>query len=410
MTNIKKYLVPFLIILVTLILAKIIFDNPPKSDRGRGPKGAQMSVEVMQVKPQAYQVEVESFGNVQPRTQSALVAQVSGQIVKTSEQFREGGFFNKGDVLIELDDRDYIAEQKIAQASLLSAQQLLLEEQARVEQALADWQRLGNGNKASALVLREPQLAAAKAQVLSAQAQLEKADLALERSKIIAPYNGRMLNQHVDLGQVVSANTVLADIYAIDNVEIRLPIKNKDLALIQLPEEFINKQNMQQGPTISLYSQLTGQQSWQGQVVRTEGAIDTNSQQLHIVGQIDDPFSKTAQHSTAVKIGQYMTAKIQGKLLHDSLIIPNSAIYQGSYVYLVKDNLLMRQDIKIRWQNKQDALITDGLSAGDQLVITPLGQISSGTPVDVVGAPANKKKGRGDKRPGQAKPAQGAKP
>ncbi|MEH6556066.1 biotin/lipoyl-binding protein, partial [Pseudoalteromonas tetraodonis] len=79
-----------------------------------------------------------------------------------------GGFFEKGDVLLQLDDRDLKAEVKSAQANLLNAEQNLLEEQARGRQALTDWQRLGNESEPSILVLRKPQLAAAQAQVLSA--------------------------------------------------------------------------------------------------------------------------------------------------------------------------------------------------------------------------------------------------
>ena len=62
-------------------------------------------------------------------------------------------------------------------------------------------------------------------------------------------------------------------------------------------------------------------------------------------------------------------------------VIPNAAIYQGSYVYLLVDGLLQRRDIEIAWQNRDEALLADGLEAGDQLVLTPLGQVSSGTPV-----------------------------
>ena len=108
----------------------------------------------------------------------------------------------------------------------------LSEEQARVAQAEQDWQRLGNSKQAPDLVLRKPQLMAAQATVYSAEAGFSKAaELALERSNIIAPYTGRVLSKSVDVGQVVSVGTELAEIYAVDYVEIRLPLKNKDSTL-----------------------------------------------------------------------------------------------------------------------------------------------------------------------------------
>jgi hypothetical protein len=65
------------------------------------------------------------------------------------------------------------------------------------------------------------------------------------------------------------------------------------------------------------------------------------------------------------------------------MVIPNSAIYQGSYVYVVDEGILKRREINTRWQNESDAVVSDGLKFGEQLVTTALGQISSGTPVTI---------------------------
>ena len=400
--NIKKIIIPVVILIITYFVSQMIINNPPTSNRGKGQATTQINVQILKLKAQRYPIVLNSFGTVQPRTNSVLVSQVSGEINKVNQQFRDGGFFEKGDVLVELDDRDHRAEVKINQSALLSAKQGLLEEEARAKQALVDWQRLGNGAKPNALVLREPQLAAAQAQVLSAQANLEKAQLSLERTKIVAPFAGRILKKHVDLGRVVVNNTQLADIYAVDYVEIRLPISNKDLSFIVLPEEYRSSNKKAQGPNVKITSDLIGQQYWQGQIVRTEGAIDENSQQLYIVAQIDDPYDISHKNNVApIKIGQYVNAAIEGKIIEQALVIPNSAIYQGSYVYIaepVDDQIVLkRKDIVIRWQNNNDAIIESGLVVGEELVLTPLGQVSSGTPVDIVGSKSSKKK-RGNKK------------
>jgi len=392
----KKVLIPVVILIMTFFLTQVILKNPPKSNRGKGAKSAQITVETLNLLPQNYQVMINSFGTVKPRTKSILVAQVSGEINEVSREFRDGGFFEKGDILVQLDDRDHQAEVKINQSSLLSAKQVLLEEQARAKQAVIDWQRLGNGAEPNALVLREPQLAAAQAQVLSAQAKLEKALLLLERTKVVAPYAGRILKKHVDLGRVVVNNTQLADIYSIGYVEIRLPINNKDLSFMILPEEYRHSDKGVIGSSVTLTSNLIGQQHWQGQIVRTEGAIDENSQQLYIVAQIDDPYGESNNKVAPVKIGQYVNASIIGKTIEQALVIPNSAIYQGSYVYVVEQfkdkNLLKRRDISILWQNSNDAVIKAGLAFDEKLVLTPLGQVSSGTPVKIAGdTPARKR-------------------
>jgi len=403
-TKTAKILIPVVVIVATLLIVMFIKGNPPEARRSGKPPKAIISVSALELKPQNYQIMIDSYGTVKPRTQSLLVAQASGQIIDVSDDFREGGFFEKGDVLLKLDDRDHQAEVKSARANLLSAEQSLLEEKARGQQAITDWQRLGGSEKASSLVLREPQLAAAEAEVLSAQAALEKAQLDLERTKVTAPYAGRILSRSVDLGQVVSNNTQLATIYAIDSVEIRLPIKNKDLSFVNLPEQYRDGAKNQAGSLVEFTSDLVGEQQWQGQLTRTEGAIDENAQQLYVVAKIDDPYKATANNQYPIKIGQYIKAQITGKTVSDALIIPNSTIYQGTYVYIVQEGVLKRKDITLAWQNATQAMIKIGLTAGDKLVLTPLGQVSSGTQVSILGEKsAEQPKARGTNGQGRGK-------
>ena len=271
---------------------------------------------------------------------------------------------------------------RIAEGSLMESHQVLAEEEARSEQARQDWERLGNKGEAPALVLRKPQLLAAKARVISAESARQKARLDLERTEIHAPYAGRILRKLVDVGQVVSVNTQLAEVYATDYVEIRLPLRNRDLGLIELPESN-DPAAANLDDNVTIRSDLGGEQLWRGRIVRTEGAIDATARQLHVVAQIDDPFSATATSALPLKIGQYVTAELGGRRLDDAIVIPNATIYQASYVYTVKDGVLQRKDIDIAWQSETEALIERGLIDGDQLVITPLGQVTSGTRVSV---------------------------
>lgn len=377
----KKF-APILILAVLGGIAFLVIMNPPEADRHAPVEGPQMTVNVIPVSKTSYRVMLESYGTVQPRTQSMLVAQVSGEITVLNDSLREGGFFEKGDELLSIDNRDYLADVKIAQASLMNAKQSMAEQKARSVQALEDWNRLGNKGEASALVLRKPQLLAAESQVISAESSLDKAKLELERTRIVAPYAGRVMHKMVDVGQVVNSNTQLAEVYAVDFVEIRLPLRNRDLAFIDLPEDYrFENQEENIGPEVTIYSELAGGTAWQGRVVRTESEIDDSARQLHVVAQIDDPFGARAQGKTPLKIGQYVTAELVGSLLEDALVIPNRTIYQGSYVYIVIDDVLQRRDISIAWQNQKEAIISKGLEEGDMLVLTSLGQVSSGVRV-----------------------------
>ena len=391
----NKKLIPIAIFGSLLLIAVIIRMNPPEAPQRPAFSGPLMTVETRIVAEGNYPIMLESYGTVQPRTRSILVAQVGGQIVSVNENVRNGGFFEEGDVLANIDARDYEADVRIADASLMDARQTLAEAQARSNQAQEDWARLGNTGEAPDLVLRIPQLEAAKAKIISAESMLEKARLDLERTNIVAPFAGRILRKLVDIGQVVSPNTQLAEIYATDVVEIRLPLRNRDLPFIDLPESYrYTDVTRKTAGLVEIRSQLGREESWDALLVRTEGAIDEQARQLHVIAQIDDPFGRDHEYHTPLKIGQYVTARLEGKTLPRALVIPNNTIYQGTYVYIVEDGILRRRNIEIEWQNDAEAVIGAGLTPGDVLVTTPLGQVSSGIRVSVVGEESERRMGR----------------
>lgn len=400
---IRKFVLP---VLVTALLGgatAYILDNPPEAKRRPPPKPVQLSVQTQQILPQDFSITLESYGRIRPRTQSTLLPQVSGEIVWINPKFRTGSFFEKNESLLRIDPRDYKAQVASARSSLASARQKLAEEQAQAEQAAQDWKRLGNRAQAPTLVLRKPQLAAARAEVESARAALDIAELNLARTEIRAPYTARVLEKSVDIGQVVSSGTSLATLYAVDYVEVRLPLQNRDLKYIDLPERYrFDSAEPASQPDVTLISELVRTERWQGKVVLTEGAIDSTSRQLYVVAQIDDPYGKASAGRVPLKVGQYVQAEIRGRTVKDALVIPNRAIYQGTYVYLVKDGVLQRADITVDWQNGSLALITAGLQAGDELVVTPLGQVVSGTPVSIVSdqAPAAERASAADNKQG----------
>ena len=83
---------------------------------------------------------------------------------------------------------------------------------------------------------------------------------------------------------------------------------------------------------------------------------------------IDDPFGEQIDDRVLLKIGQYVTARLQGKTLGDAIVIPNSTVYQGTYVYVVEEGILRRRNIEIEWQNDNEALVSSGLAPDDALV------------------------------------------
>jgi len=378
-----RKLLPLLLLALFIGVTQLISHFKPVAAIRDKPPTPVISVETEQLMPRDYTLVINSFGRVQPRTEGELVAQVSGQIMDISPNFRDGGFFEAGETLITIDPRDYKIQVDIAAAELANARVNLEEQQALADQARKDRAILNKQGQASDYALRKPQLAAARSQIDAARAKLAQAQLAVERTEIKAPYAGRILSRSVDRGVVVSGNQALARIYATDRVEVRLPLKNSELGYVELPENYRNERPDQNHlPSVTIINSLgTTREQWPASLVRTAGAIDEQSQQLYVTAQIDNPYVEDEDGRRPLKIGQYVTARIQGRTLADAIVIPNSAIYQGSYVYLFDQGLLQRTEIEVAWQNSRESLIGSGLKPGDHLVLTPLGQVSSGTPV-----------------------------
>ncbi len=380
-----RVLLPLLVLTLSAGVAWQINQNPSQPRKVPQPKQTLLNVEAVPLQRTAYTIKLKAYGEVRPRTDGSLVAQVAGTLTQVSHQFQNGGFFERGDLMVKIDDRDYVAAVTMAESDLIQAQFELEEEIARGKQAEASWQRIGKGNPATALVLRKPQLAAAKARVASAHAALDQTKLDLQRTEIIAPYAGRILEKKVDVGQYVTANTKLANIYAVDYVEVRLPLSPRQIEYLTIPEQYRGKENTEtQGPRVDMIARQGHQRfHWQGTISRAESALDSSNRQLYVIAQVNDPYRQRDDGTPPLKIGQFIEATIEANTLNGVFVIPRGALYQGRTVVLVENGQLVRRDVEVIWTDEQSAVINHHLQAGEWLVTTPLGNPVSGTRVAI---------------------------
>lgn len=387
MSRTLKILLPLVVLGGSVAAAVALIVTGPQAER-RPPPPVIPLVEVQTVEATTYQIEVESRGTVSPRTQSTLVPEVSGLIVEVAPSFRNGGFFERGDPLLFIDSRDYENAVTVARAELAQARLSLIEEEAEADQALRDWQRLSErGEEAPALVAREPQLASARAAVAAAGARLRQAEIDLERTRIRAPYAGRVLEKSADVGQYVTSGTVLATIYAVDYVEIRLPLTDEQQSVLRLPEDYRDDEDhAANGLPVTLYAQIGRQlHEWTGRVVRTEGAIDTRSRQLFVVAQVDDPYARQ-EGRPPLKVGQFVEARIPGRHLEGVFVLPRGATTGEDEVFVVTtDKRLQRRPVDVIWRDADHVVIAGGLEAGERISLTPLPFAADGVRVRVQG-------------------------
>jgi len=377
----KHALLPLLVLAISVVLARLLIEHRPQARQTPPPPPPAQPVEVLPLQPQDYQIRLRSFGTVQAPTRGHLVTQVAGQITWVDPQFSSGGFFEKAQLLLQIDDRDYRAQVAIAKAELVSSRLQLAEEQARAAQARRDWQRLGGGQSATELVLRKPQLAVAEAAVDAARAKLEQAELALTRTQIRAPYRGRILAKQVSVGQYVTSGTPLAEIYAVDFLEVALPLNSRQQALVNLPDPF--SASRPGAKVILQLEQGNRHYRWPAQLVRSEAAVDAN-RQLLTIARIDAPYGPSHQDKPPLTLGQFLTAEIQGKRFEQVFVVPRASLYPPNDVLLFEEGRLRRQAVHTLWQDDEVVLVDQGLKSGQQLITTPVSNPVSGTRVRLV--------------------------
>ncbi len=384
----RKPRIILIIVAVTFGLISTLVALQPQAKKRPIPETV-VTVEVIRAELGNYPIVVDTNGTIQADIRGDLVSQIRGEIVKVSDNFKNGGAFSAGDVLIELDQRDYVAEVSQALSAVSQAQAGLKQETALAKQAKTDWQRLGNTGNPPSLVAREPQVAAARAQLDSAKARLATAELNLERTKIKAPYTGRVIQRNAVLGQYVGIGTRLAEIFATDGVEVRLPVSQDEYTQLGL-----DRLGSAQAPKfgVKLSTQLgANTYTWDAVVTRTDSTFDLNTRQIDVIAEVVDPFnlenSREGSNSPAnrnrppLKIGQFVSASIAGRVLEDVITVPNKSLREGSYVFTSQDKKLVRTPIELSWQDDKNAVVVSGVNPGDIVVTTSLNSTLAGASV-----------------------------
>ncbi|WP_448212928.1 efflux RND transporter periplasmic adaptor subunit [Colwellia sp. MEBiC06753] len=369
MVPLRYVLTPIVIIFVAiflLIIAGILAPKPMKKPvEVRAPL-----VEVIELAPATIEFRVASQGSVMPRTATTLTSEVSGQVIAVSDKFFIGGYIEKGEEILRLDPITYEVALLQAESRLGAAKANLISEQALAKQAKEEWLMTGKPlEKAPILALREPQLLKAQAELVAAEADLKEAKTKLARTRFVAPYDAMIKVKNADLGQYVTVGTSLAEIFAVDYAEVRLPVKQQDLAFLSLPK--VNE-TLEESSSIELFYQLHDKKhSWQGALTRYEGVVDSVNRAHYVVAKIDDPYRINSQRQDEIRVGTFVNAQIIGRSIDHVTAIPRLAVHGANTIYLVNaDYTLDMIKIDVLRADAEFVYTLDSLPVDKRLVLT----------------------------------------
>ncbi|MCP4108683.1 MAG: efflux RND transporter periplasmic adaptor subunit [Desulfobacteraceae bacterium] len=269
-------------------------------------------VGIIEAKPGIEQAVVTASGEVRPRYQVTLSAEVSGRVKNVSDSLAPGCRIKAGQRLLSLDDTDYKKNLAQAEKNLAEVNLALLQEQRKAEQAQDDWKRSGlSGKPESSLILRKPQVESAKASVRAAKASLEKAKQDIAHTLIRAPFDAVVVKSDIAPGSYVQPSTAIATLYSSDRAEIRLPLSAKQWAL--LPDEKI----LESGDWQVTIQSSDGTGKWEGRVIRVERHMDKTRQRT-LIAAVSNPFSQ----NPPLMPGTFVSASIPGAEMSRSPFLP----------------------------------------------------------------------------------------
>ena len=369
MTKVLKIVLPIGALLAAIVVSYLLFVTRPKVEHQQVETKVPL-VSVSPAKAQALNIPVFTRGTVSPGTQIQLVSEVSGQVLEVNPNFANGGFFRKGDVLVRVDTLEYDVNIKRAEAAVAQARQAYLQAKAEKEARA----RVKSTNK-NQLASFQVQFEQAQAHLLASEAELAAVKLQRERTIVRAPFDGRVLMAVVNVGQYLRPGLQMGVIYAVDVAEVRLPLSDRQLSLVDVPGR-LSQEEQKDLPEVVFSEEYAGKTyTWKGQVVRAEGGVDERNRLLYLVAHVPDPYGMDPNQPGRPELvaGSFVEAKIAGRRFERVYPIPRRALRNGNQVWVVGDDgRLDKRDIGVLYKGKDTIYVTTGIDDGDQIVLSQL--------------------------------------
>lgn len=387
MNRTKKRILHVVITLVVIAFGAAAFlvltAGKPQLKRTKPPVPVPM-VRTLIVKTGPQVVTVRGEGTVKPLREIQLVPEVNGKVIYISPALVDGGGYKNGQLLLRIDPVDYELAVTLARARVKDSESRLKVTEEEAAAGRDEWRLLYKDSadadkEPPSLVAKEPQLAAARAKLAADRADLRKALLHLERTRLTAPFNGRVSEENVDVGQYVSTGKALASLFSTEAAEIIVPLDDASLYWFYVPGF---TPGSGPGAMVKVSAHIAGRAlTWSGRVVRAEGKLDERTRMVNVVIYVDKPYATMPP----LAAGLFVTVQIRGRTLENATVIPRAALREDNRVWVVdRDSRLNFHRVKVARLESRRAIVSSGLEDGDMVVTSSLNVVTDGMKVRVV--------------------------
>jgi RND family efflux transporter MFP subunit len=366
------------IVVVTSGLIWVIRNTAPEAEQSAATRRSAALVETLRVERGTFAPELVVLGTVEASRDITLRSRVTGEVVEISERFVPGSVVALGDRLLTLDPADFEIALALRQSDLREARAALAIEESRRSVARQEFAVLGESIEPSnqSLVLREPQIESARARVDAAQAAVDQARLDLERTRLGAPFAGKVIRRDVNLGSQVSPGEPLARIVGTEEYWVTTMVPQRSLRWIAFPERG------EAGARVEVRNRSvwTTDEVREGEVMRLVGVVDDQTRLARILVSVRDPLALETE-APPLLLGTFVEARIAGRPLPDVVRLPRDYLRQGNTAWVMAEGALAIRELEIVFADANFAYVGAGLEDGDEIVTTPLATVAEGIPL-----------------------------
>lgn len=415
---------------IVIAAAVFVWMNNREQEAVKPVETGGLAVRVSTVLPQTVRATATGYGRVQPVRDWTSVGEVQGRIVGMRDGLAVGSVVEKGEVLIEIDQTDYELARGKALSNIASVEaqirQLAREEEnsreslevaenifevtkaeyerviSLVERGASTQAALDNAQKAlltqtSSITSHKNTLALypARRQTLEASLAIRKAELAeaersISKTRIIAPFRGRVSAQNAEIGQFARVGDSLLTLNDISAVEITAEIQPRSFAPMLAVAfsdgagsetvvdttravEILNSIGVSAEVGLAVSGVTV---TWPAEIVRLRGTMDSDTGSLGLVVRVDDPMiSQRPLNRPPLNVGTFVEVNFATRPVDNLLTVPRTAVRYdadgSTFVYLTDaENRLVRQGISVGAVIRSDVQVVAGLEGGETLVLS----------------------------------------
>ncbi|MFC6099933.1 efflux RND transporter periplasmic adaptor subunit [Olivibacter domesticus] len=343
-------------IYLTIIVGFVAFAAYKYSNKGEGKieaptgpsAGSPITVNAIIIKPRNFSNALTVSGAIEANEQVQIRSEVSGII--RNLYFKEGTHVNKGQVLFTIDDTELQAQ--------------LLQRQTQEKLANENARRAGLLFEKEAISSQENDVANADLQSAKAQTQLVNAQIF--KTKVRAPFDGKIGLRSVSAGEYLTPNTIVANLMSTNPIKV----------MFSVPEKYTTQIN--EGQTLT-FAVSGSNKKYNAKIYAIEPGIDAITRTIQIRALANND-------SGELFPGAFASVELPLSTVKDAVLIPTESIVpiqNGKQAFLYKNGVAKAVDIETESRTREDVLVTKGIQIGDTVITSGIMSLKDSVAIKV---------------------------